>query len=1285
MKTQRLLSALLPAIIAALVGLPAPSAAQCTLSVDASVAQHSECAASGVINVWVSGSPDVVMSDVTINIRNTGGSINQTVIASAYQFNALPGGTYRIIATSYCTTPYYQLAADTVTLVVQSDYVGISYSWRNSRATLRCRPTGLAQLQIYDGKPPYTVTIVSGPDAGARTWTTGASGLVSMDSLRAGTYRFNIADSCQYSRQVSFTIVAVTSDFPYNPYNDYLEGICAASGNCNTIMLSRNFHGGELTAYWDNMGDSYYEVAFTVNGGDTVWMSPGSVDSLVLPYDYKTMRDNNYVVNVHLRIKGCSSVRTNIDRIVAATTLDISPTIDSASCEEYDIAFQLSARNLFCLPYNWIMRDTEADSIVGERTNIRNCWRQVIQHLKYNRNYSLRITDSLGATLYDSLFYNIAAPLMRYSYNVNFCPPDTFNAYYSFSISAPLGIMPIPVGTRIRQLTGPTTIPRPDTILTEPAFSYFPFSTNPAEQLFLPMAPGSYSFEITMCDSTFIIEFEHGDYDVEEFTMVTEESCNGLHVYPIGHFLRNGERISTQYSLIERPTSVSSQTIYGYNVDTVAKTGYFLLPVSGHYVIAQRSSEGYSYCNFDTLHIDYTREVFGLDSLAVYACAVGTMPCFYVKAKNGFAPYTYELHENGVRVATNTTGEFVYGNAVNTYTMHIIDSCGTNFWTDLLIIDLGRGNQAVHGTETVCVGDTIRLSCISLGSTEFRWDGPAGFTTNNQFATIPNASLAHSGSYILTFQPPGCVAPVTQVLNVFVSPLPDLTFDASIADVCQSHSPSIRLNGLQPNYVYRVYTDSSLSSLSAVVTGVTDTLVRLREVLNADTYYYVTVTNQYGCVSASAKQVAVHVIIISFLTPDPLPLYRFNHPYAVQILSDAAGGVYSYTGALPAGLSFNANGTIAGTVPYNNNASDRTITVTVTDRNGCMESKTYVLQTCGLKPTAPFHEIAYCTNDLAVPLQASSPDGFPLYWYDANQTRLDGAPTPVTAIAGQQVYYVSQYNTIRQCEGPLDTIVVIVRPLPLLNFNASAADICYRTSPAIRLELLRSDYTYTIYQDSMRQTPMASVTGTTGTVSHLADVLEYNRNYYITVTDPFGCVSATAKKVAVNVIILEIMPDRLPPYKKFEPYDYSLTTNAASPFFSMTEGALPTGLSLNMSGRLAGVVLASEPCRSAHFTVRVEDRNGCTAMRPYMLYCDYFIPKVFTPNGDGVNDVFMIGYTLTIFDRLGIVIFEGDNGWDGTYLNKPAPPDIYFYKITVENEAQLPEIKTGYIGLERER
>jgi gliding motility-associated-like protein len=63
-----------------------------------------------------------------------------------------------------------------------------------------------------------------------------------------------------------------------------------------------------------------------------------------------------------------------------------------------------------------------------------------------------------------------------------------------------------------------------------------------------------------------------------------------------------------------------------------------------------------------------------------------------------------------------------------------------------------------------------------------------------------------------------------------------------------------------------------------------------------------------------------------------------------------------------------------------------------------------------------------------------------------------------------------------------------------------------------------------------------------------------------------------------------------------------------------------------------------------------------------------------------INDVFMPGKNIVIFDRLGVVIFEGDNGWDGTYNGKDAPPDVYFYKLTYTENGVSKEV-IGYIGI----
>ncbi len=74
---------------------------------------------------------------------------------------------------------------------------------------------------------------------------------------------------------------------------------------------------------------------------------------------------------------------------------------------------------------------------------------------------------------------------------------------------------------------------------------------------------------------------------------------------------------------------------------------------------------------------------------------------------------------------------------------------------------------------------------------------------------------------------------------------------------------------------------------------------------------------------------------------------------------------------------------------------------------------------------------------------------------------------------------------------------------------------------------------------------------------------------------------------------------------------------------------------------------------------------------------DLFIPNAFSPNGDGVNDVFRVengGYRrmldFSIFNRWGQRVFSGahtiDGGWDGTYNGQIADGGVYHYYIKTE-------------------
>lgn len=96
------------------------------------------------------------------------------------------------------------------------------------------------------------------------------------------------------------------------------------------------------------------------------------------------------------------------------------------------------------------------------------------------------------------------------------------------------------------------------------------------------------------------------------------------------------------------------------------------------------------------------------------------------------------------------------------------------------------------------------------------------------------------------------------------------------------------------------------------------------------------------------------------------------------------------------------------------------------------------------------------------------------------------------------------------------------------------------------------------------------------------------------------------------------------------------------------------------------------------YTVHVRDiKNGCgiTTLNVFVIG----FPKVFTPNGDGLNDTWNIkGVTpffqanskILIFDRYGKFIKElsplGD-GWDGTFNGQDLPVSDYWFEITLQD------------------
>jgi gliding motility-associated-like protein len=180
--------------------------------------------------------------------------------------------------------------------------------------------------------------------------------------------------------------------------------------------------------------------------------------------------------------------------------------------------------------------------------------------------------------------------------------------------------------------------------------------------------------------------------------------------------------------------------------------------------------------------------------------------------------------------------------------------------------------------------------------------------------------------------------------------------------------------------------------------------------------------------------------------------------------------------------------------------------------------------------------------------------------------------------------------------------------------------------------------------------------------------------YSLTATDPTGCKDTLSFTITQPLpVTLNVSPadttikegDPVAVTSVLAPYptgsvSYSWTptqglscANCADPIFNSTAGEYQ----YTLVTRYNGVCSISD-------TIRV---------KVYSLHRIY-VPNAFTPNGDGVNDIFYVFpigvkyIDLRIFDRWGEKVFESEDetrGWDGKYRSSIQEPGVYVYVLDV--------------------
>lgn len=117
---------------------------------------------------------------------------------------------------------------------------------------------------------------------------------------------------------------------------------------------------------------------------------------------------------------------------------------------------------------------------------------------------------------------------------------------------------------------------------------------------------------------------------------------------------------------------------------------------------------------------------------------------------------------------------------------------------------------------------------------------------------------------------------------------------------------------------------------------------------------------------------------------------------------------------------------------------------------------------------------------------------------------------------------------------------------------------------------------------------------------------------------------------------------------------------------------------------------------SGCYIVQAEGEGGCLAFDEVCLVVEndftVYIPNTFTPDGDGLNDVFEVfgegisQVKLAIYDRWGARVFYSEDvtkGWDGKLKGQDCKQDVYTYVLSFYGLDRKAYQKTGNVNLMR--
>lgn len=328
---------------------------------------------------------------------------------------------------------------------------------------------------------------------------------------------------------------------------------------------------------------------------------------------------------------------------------------------------------------------------------------------------------------------------------------------------------------------------------------------------------------------------------------------------------------------------------------------------------------------------------------------------------------------------------------------------------------------------------------------------------------------------------------------------------------------------------------------------------------------------------------------------------------------------------------------------------------------------------------------------------------------DVDSVQLNPVPVGTALVNGRTYYrYALQKEYVFPATGQFTVPIEYIHPIIGNCTNTSTKDLVVTVVPAPVVDF---NIAYTGCLNDMAQfTPQVNASNndvaakwrwnfgdnTTAQTEQPSKQYSAAGNYTVKldIITRAGCIAGTTKPIVVKPAITDpvIKVDLVTAHEVRFSWTAVPTVQA---YQVSTDGGTTWTIPSSGTAGLTHTITGLEANKPVSFHVKAIDPLGCkdgiADTTVTTLQDILFIPTAFTPNGDGLNDVFKIEtyvqrMHMMIFNQWGEKIFESSDparGWDGRYKGTLQPSGVYMYVCTVVLADGTKEVKKGSVSLVR--